>query len=112
MGSMYTTFKLGFRYFVSFVEDHSRVTWIYPLKSHSEVFFTFKVFSSEINNQFNSNIKILRSDNTKKYLNNFRQFLDQNKILHQSCCVYTPQQNEVDECKNRHLLNIVKTSAS
>jgi len=46
--------KLGFRHFFSFVDDYSRVTWIYLLKSHSKVFFTFKVFI----HHFNSNIKI------------------------------------------------------
>ena len=67
--------KLIFRYFVSFVGDYSRVTWIYLLTSRSEVFFTFKVFYSKIKNQFNSNIKILRTDNAKKYMDNFRQSL-------------------------------------
>jgi len=101
--------KLIFMYFVSFVKDHSRVTWIYLLKSRSEVFFTFKVFYSEIKNQFNSNIKILRSDNVKEYLDNFKHFLGKNRILHQFSCIYTPQQNGVAERKNRHLLDITRT---
>ena len=101
--------NLSFKYFVSFVDDCSRVTWIYLLKSRSEVFSILKIFDSKIKNQFNSNIKILRSDNAKEYLDNhFGQFLEQNKILHQSSCVYT-QQNGVAEHKNRHLLNIVRT---
>jgi len=82
--------KLRFRYFVSFIYDYSRVTWIYLLKSQFEVFFIFKIFSSEIKNQFNFNIKILRSDNTKEYLdNNFKRFLKQNGILYQSACVHS-----------------------
>jgi len=50
--------KLKFRYIISFMDDHSQVTCIYLIKSRSEVFFTFKVFYSEIKNRFNSNIKI------------------------------------------------------
>ena len=45
-------FKLGFGYFVSFVDDFSRVTWIFLLKSCSEVFLVFQIFHSEIKNQF------------------------------------------------------------
>jgi len=51
----------------------------------------------------------LRYDNAKEYLDNYRQFLKQNKILHQSSYVYTPQQIGVAEHKNRHLLDIDKT---
>jgi len=41
------------------------------------VFSIFKVFYSEKKNQFNSDIKILRSDNAKEYLSNtFSQFLE------------------------------------
>ena len=91
------------------MDDYSRVIWIYLLKSHSEVFFTFKVFYSKIKIHFNSNIKILRSNNAKEYLdNNFRQFLEQNRILHQSSFVYT-QQNMVVERKNMHLFDIART---
>jgi len=74
MRSMSNNFKTEFTYFVSFMDDYSRVTWLYLLKHHSEVFFTFKVFYSEIKNQFNSSIKILQSDNAKECLNNFSQF--------------------------------------
>jgi len=62
--------KLDFRYFVSFMDDYSRVTWIYLLEFHSEVFSTFKAFHSEVKNQFNSSIKLLRYDNVKEYLDN------------------------------------------
>ena len=93
-GPCRVTSKLSFRYFVSFVDDNSRVTWLYLLKSRSEIYSTFKTFYSETKNQINSDIKVLRSNNAKEYSDsNFRQFLEQNEILHQSFCVYTPQQN-------------------
>jgi len=80
------------------------------LKSRSEVFLIFKLFYLEIKNQFNSNIKILRSDNVKKYQDNTSDnFWNKNGILHQSSCVYTPQQNGVAERKNRRFLDIVRT---
>jgi len=55
-------------------------------------------------------MKILRSDNAKEYLdNNFDQFLEQNEILHQSSCVYTPQHNGIVEHNNKHLTDIANT---
>ena len=52
----------------------------------------------------------MSSDNAKEYLDdNFRQFLEQNRILHQPSYVYTPQQNRVVERKNRHILDIART---
>ena len=32
---------IGFKYFVTFVDDFSRVTWLYLMKSRSELFFSF-----------------------------------------------------------------------
>ena len=59
---------IGFKYFVTFVDDFSRVTWLYLMKSHSELFSHFTVFCAEIQTKFHVPIQILRSDNAKKYL--------------------------------------------
>lgn len=53
----------GFRYFVTFIDDFSKVTWVYLLKSKSEVFNYFKDFHIMISNQFSAHIKIFRTDN-------------------------------------------------
>lgn len=53
----------GYKYFVTYIDDYSRTTWLYLLKSKSEVFTMFKEFSNIVSNQFNSKIKTLRSDN-------------------------------------------------
>ncbi|CAH9092634.1 unnamed protein product [Cuscuta europaea] len=101
--------KLGHRYFVTFVDDFSRVTWLYPLKSRSDVFTAFCTFHAEIQTQFNKNIRILRSDNAKDYLSStFQTYLSRHGILHHTSCPYTPQQNGVAERKNRHLLEVAR----
>ena len=65
-----------FRYFVIFIDDFSRATWLYLLKSKSEVFLCFQEFVSLIENQFNTKIKIFRSDNGTEFVNNnFTLFL-------------------------------------
>ena len=42
----------GFRYFVTFVDDYSRMTWLYLMKNRSELFSHFRAFYAEIHTQF------------------------------------------------------------
>ena len=100
---------IGFKYFVTFVDDFSCVTWLYLMKSRSELFSHFTAFCAEIKTQFHVPIQILRSDNAKEYLlEPFQSFMLQHEILHQTYCVDTPSQNGVIERKNRHLLKIAR----
>ena len=95
----------GYKYFVTFIDDYSRVTWLYLLKSKSEFFTAFQDFHKLITNQFSSKIYTLRSDNGTEYTsNNLSNYLSSHGILHQTSCVGTPQQNGVAERKNRDLL--------
>ena len=97
----------GFKYFVTFVDDFASVTWLYLMKSHSELFSHFSTFCSEIQTQSHVPVQTLRSDNAKEYLSEpFRSFILQREILHQTSCIDTPSQNEVAERKNRHLFEI------
>jgi transposase InsO family protein len=52
---------------VSFIDDYSRKTWVYFLKSKDEVFGKFKEFKALIENHSERKIKILRSDNGGEY---------------------------------------------
>jgi hypothetical protein len=58
----------GYKYFVSFVDDFSRVTWIYLLKLKSEVMHVFQNFHMLVMTQFFTKIKILRSDNDTEFM--------------------------------------------
>ena len=49
----------GYVYYVSFIDDASRKTWIYFLKEKSEVFSKFKEYKSLVENQTDRKIKIL-----------------------------------------------------
>ena len=55
----------GLKYFVTFVNDFFRMTWLYLLKSHYELFSHFTAFCAEIQTQFHVPVQILRSDNAK-----------------------------------------------
>ena len=84
---------------------HTRVCWVYLLKGKSDVCQIVKNFFSMMQNQFQTNIQVFRSDNGKEYFNTIvDDFFLKNGIVHQSSCPNTPQLNGVAEMKNRHLL--------
>ena len=95
----------GFRYFVTFVNDYSRTTWLYLMKNRFELFSHFYAFCAETHTQFHVSIQNLRSDNAKEYVSITISILHVQKgILHQTSWVDTPAHNGVAEKKNRHLL--------
>lgn len=49
-------------YFLLFIDDYSRKTWVYFLKQKSEVFFVFKKFKALVENQSDYGIKATRPD--------------------------------------------------
>jgi hypothetical protein len=52
-----------FVYYVSFIYDFSRNTWIYFLRKKFDVFESFKEFNSLAENQTKKIIMVLRTDN-------------------------------------------------
>jgi len=54
-------------YYVSFIDDFSRTTWIYFLKKKSKVFDRFKKFKALVENQTEKKIKVLRTDNDGEF---------------------------------------------
>jgi hypothetical protein len=48
--------------FTLFIDDYSRMTWVYFLKRKSESFGMFKYFKREIENETNIKVKCLRSN--------------------------------------------------
>jgi Integrase core domain/GAG-pre-integrase domain len=98
-----------FKYFVTFIDDFSRATWLFLLKIKDEVFDYFQEFLNRIENQFNTTIKIFRSDNRTEFKNNkFNELVKLKGIIHQTTCVNTPEKNGVSKRKNRHLLEVTR----
>ena len=58
------------RYVLTFIDDYSRFCWVYFLKLKSEVFEQLKFWKGIVENHSGKNIKILRTDNGKEYVNN------------------------------------------
>jgi hypothetical protein len=62
-------------YYVSFIDEFSRNTWIYFLRNKFEVFDRFKDFKALVENQTKKKIKVLRTYNGRELCGNeFEQF--------------------------------------
>jgi transposase InsO family protein len=57
----------GYLYYVLFIDDHCRKTWIYFLKNKDGVLAKFQEFKSQVENLTGRKIKVLRSDNGGEY---------------------------------------------
>ena len=72
-------------YYVSFIDDYSKFTWIYLLKKRSDVFQVFKNFQALVERKFDSKIIAVQSDWGGEYekLNSFFQSIG---ISHHVSC--------------------------
>ncbi|GKV35871.1 hypothetical protein SLEP1_g44077 [Rubroshorea leprosula] len=87
------------------------MTWVCLMKSKREVNLLFQKFHKMMETQYNTQIKVLRSDNGGKYQSSdMQRYVEAHRIIHQTTCPDTPQQNGVAQRKNRHLLEIVRAS--
>jgi hypothetical protein len=99
----------GIRWFVIFIDDCTRMTWLYLLKHKAEVLSVFQYFHTMVQNQFSAKIQILRSDNGGEYINReFHEYFQKHGLIHETSCPHTPQQNGVAERKNRHILETAR----
>ena len=91
-GPMATTSLSGYVYYVSFIDDFSRKTWIYFLKGKNEVFDKFKEFKALMDNLSEKKIKIFRSDNRGEFTGGeFKSFCTEAGIKRELSTPYNPQ---------------------
>ena len=98
----------GNRYFITFIDNHSRFTYVYLMKTKDQAFDMFKCYKALVENQLGKKIKILRSDRGGEYFPyEFSYFCEENGLIHQTSAPYTPQQNGLAERKNRTLVDML-----
>jgi transposase InsO family protein len=112
----------GFDSFITFTDDFSRYGYIYPIKERSKALDKFKIFKSEVENQHNIKIKLVRSDCGGEYYGRhtpydqvpgpFAMFLQENGIVAQYSMPDNSQQNGVAERRNRTLMDMVRSMLS
>ncbi|KAI5343890.1 hypothetical protein L3X38_011766 [Prunus dulcis] len=100
----------GYRYYVLFIDDYTRYSWIFPMRLKSEVFGHFSTFAMYVKTQFSLSIKQFQSDGGKEYDNlQFKQFCATNGIVHHFSCLHTHQQNGLAQRKHRHIADMGRT---
>lgn len=94
----------NYRYYVIFIDDHSRFTWFYPLRLKSDFPNVLKAYMHLVQNQFSCKIKTFQSDGGTEFINHkVRALFEENGTFHRFSCPYTPQQNGRVE-QHRHIV--------
>jgi hypothetical protein len=91
-GPSRVTNRSNTKWFVSFIDDCTRVSWVYLLKEKSEGISIFQSFHQMILTQFNTRVQVLQSDNGGEYFKKeLSAYFHAYGIIHQTSCVDTPQ---------------------
>jgi hypothetical protein len=99
----------NFRYFILFIDDFSRLIYLYPLKSKSEASEKFRIFKMQVENLHNSRIKYFRTDNAGELTQgSMRALLDASGIIVEASSPESPQQNGVSERTNYTIASMVR----
>ena len=82
----------GSRWFVTFIDDCTRMTWVCLMKSKSEVNLLFQNFHKMVCTQYNAQVQVLHSDNGGEYLSfELKRYLEAHGTIHQTTCSDIPQ---------------------
>jgi histone deacetylase 1/2 len=94
-----------YKYYVSFIDDFSKFTWIYLLKYKFEVFQKFHEFQSLVERLFDRKIVVVQSDCCGEY-ERLNSFFTKVGITHLVSCPHAHQQNGAAERKHRHIVEV------
>ena len=97
------------RYFLSFIDDFTGMSWIYLLYSKDETFVFFLEWLPKVERESGAKLLTLRSDNGGEYINNeFDAFCLTRGITQDPGAPYSPELNGVAERLNRTLCDKVR----
>jgi len=92
-------------YFLSIIDNYSRMSWVFMMKHKSEAFNNFKQWKTLVENQTGKKIKRLHIDNGLEFCSSeFDEFYHSEGIARHCTVRATPQQNGVAEHLNQTLL--------
>jgi transposase InsO family protein len=85
-------------YVMVIVDDYSRYSWVFFLKSKDEVFDHFQSLALRLNNEHSNCLKVIHSNNVIELKNaSFDKFCLEHGIDQQFFTPHVPQQNGVIE---------------
>ena len=99
----------GAEYFLTFVDDYTHYTWVYPLKTKDQAFEMFKEWHAEVEKFKGLRVKTLRTDNGGEFTSKrFQAHLKSCGVRHELTIPKTPEQNGVAERLNCTLVEMVR----
>jgi transposase InsO family protein len=79
------------KYSLVIIDDYSCFTWVFFLQDKSETQEMLKKFLKRSQNEFDSNVKKIRSDNNTEFKNTqVEDFLNEEGMKHEFLAPYTP----------------------
>ena len=88
----------GFRFFIVFVDEHSRYTAVYPLVDKAEAFSAFRIFEARAERVIGNQIVNLHVDGGGEFINNsFRSHCRDRGIAIYFTQAYSPEMNSIAE---------------
>jgi hypothetical protein len=96
-------------YLLVIVDDYSRYSWVFFLKSKDEVFEHFQSLALRLNNEHLNCFKGIHSENVSEFRNvSFNQFCLEHGVDQQFSAPCVPQQNGVVKRKNHTLVEMAR----
>ena len=104
MGPCTYTHNGGSRYYVVLIDDFTRYTW-----TSFRIFLYLFCFYCYDKAHFEKSVKYFRSDSGDEYMSTkFHELLASEGTIHQTSCPHTPEQNDIVERKQRHLIETTR----
>lgn len=109
-GPLETPTLAGNRYFITFIDEFSRMTWVFLMQFKSEALEIFKRFKVRTEKEVERQIKLLRTDGGGEYTSiKFEEYCRAHGIMHEVIAPYTPQHNGLAERRNRTIMNMARS---
>ncbi|GAU49921.1 hypothetical protein TSUD_180390 [Trifolium subterraneum] len=89
----------GNKYFITFVDEYSRMIWLYHIKAKSEAFEVFKRFKTLVEKQSNKQIKVLRTDGGGEYTSDKIEISRDVKVLENESCDWKQKSTSKKTCE-------------
>lgn len=98
----------GARYFVTFIDDHSRKVWAYT----DQVFEVFKQVQASAERETGKSSKCIHTDYGREYMGPFRNYCKSKGIRHPQSVPKTPQHNVIAKRMNKTIIERIQMMLS
>ena len=96
--------RQGYRYYISFLKESTRLINIEPLKYKDDALAAFKDYKALCERQSCCQLKVLYTDGGGEYMKKFDDYLKENSITYKVTIPYSPEQNGKAKRVNRTIM--------